>query len=613
VSSIAHAADRRPLPESTLVEIFFDAIDRHGSRAALQRMPDAERVESLSYRDVLERVRLVTAALQAHGLARGDRVGIISENRPEWALADYGCLCAGVLDVPIYPTLTAHQVGYLLQDSGTRLVFASTREQADKALEAAKGRGLSVEVVVFDAAAEPREGVVTWASFLASGGEQARAWSDQEFRALAMQAKPADIATVLYTSGTTGEPKGVMLTHNNVASNVRACGTVFDLTDTDNTISFLPLSHILQRMVDYLFFWVGCTIGYPRSMDTLVADMKVIRPTVAVSVPRVYEKIYNGVMQARGVKKALIDWAVRVADRVADVRLAGREPRGLLSLQYAVADKLVFAKIKKAVGGRLRFFVSGGGPLAPVLNRFFYSIGLTILEGYGLTETSPVTNVNTLDHFRIGTVGKPVPSTEIKIADDGEILVRGPQVMKGYYNRPDATAETIDAAGWLATGDIGVLDAEGYLTITDRKKDLIVTAGGKNVAPQPIENRLKTHPLVEQVVMIGDMRKYCILLVVPDFAKLEAWADANGVTARSREELVEDRRVVSYVEGELLSMLGDLASYERPKKVGLLPFDLTIENGFMTPKLSIKRRVVQERMQSLIDALYEEEAVDSAR
>jgi long-chain acyl-CoA synthetase len=613
VSSIAHAADRRPLPESTLVEIFFDAIDRHGSRAALQRMPDAERVESLSYRDVLERVRLVTAALQAHGLARGDRVGIISENRPEWALADYGCLCAGVLDVPIYPTLTAPQVGYLLQDSGTRLVFASTREQADKALEAAKGRGLSVEVVVFDAAAEPREGVVTWASFLASGGEQARAWSDQEFRALAMQAKPADIATVLYTSGTTGEPKGVMLTHNNVASNVRACGTVFDLTDTDNTISFLPLSHILQRMVDYLFFWVGCTIGYPRSMDTLVADMKVIRPTVAVSVPRVYEKIYNGVMQARGVKKALIDWAVRVADRVADVRLAGREPRGLLSLQYAVADKLVFAKIKKAVGGRLRFFVSGGGPLAPVLNRFFYSIGLTILEGYGLTETSPVTNVNTLDHFRIGTVGKPVPSTEIKIADDGEILVRGPQVMKGYYNRPDATAETIDAAGWLATGDIGVLDAEGYLTITDRKKDLIVTAGGKNVAPQPIENRLKTHPLVEQVVMIGDMRKYCILLVVPDFAKLEAWADANGVTARSREELVEDRRVVSYVEGELLSMLGDLASYERPKKVGLLPFDLTIENGFMTPKLSIKRRVVQERMQSLIDALYEEEAVDSAR
>jgi long-chain acyl-CoA synthetase len=613
VSSIAHAADRRPLPESTLVEIFFDAIDRHGSRAALQRMPDAERVESLSYRDVLERVRLVTAALQAHGLARGDRVGIISENRPEWALADYGCLCAGVLDVPIYPTLTAPQVGYLLQDSGTRLVFASTREQADKALEAAKGRGLSVEVVVFDAAAEPREGVVTWASFLASGGEQARAWSDQEFRALAMQAKPADIATVLYTSGTTGEPKGVMLTHNNVASNVRACGTVFDLTDTDNTISFLPLSHILQRMVDYLFFWVGCTIGYPRSMDTLVADMKVIRPTVAVSVPRVYEKIYNGVMQARGVKKALIDWAVRVADRVADVRLAGREPRGLLSLQYAVADKLVFAKIKKAVGGRLRFFVSGGGPLAPVLNRFFYSIGLTILEGYGLTETSPVTNVNTLDHFRIGTVGKPVPSTEIKIADDGEILVRGPQVMKGYYNRPDATAETIDAAGWLATGDIGVLDAEGYLTITDRKKDLIVTAGGKNVAPQPIENRLKTHPLVEQVVMIGHMRKYCILLVVPDFAKLEAWADANGVTARSREELVEDRRVVSYVEGELLSMLGDLASYERPKKVGLLPFDLTIENGFMTPKLSIKRRVVQERMQSLIDALYEEEAVDSAR
>jgi long-chain acyl-CoA synthetase len=540
-------------------------------------------------------------------------VGILSENRPEWAITDFGCLCAGVLDVPIYTTLTASQVGYLLADSGARLVFTSTPEQADKALAAAAERGLDVEIVSFDATTRPAEAVVSWEDFLEAGAERARGWSDQAFRAEAGQAEPGDVATVLYTSGTTGDPKGVMLTHNNVASNVRACGTVFDLSDADNTVSFLPLSHILQRMVDYLFFWVGCTIAYPRSMDSLVADMKVIRPTVVVSVPRVYEKIYNNVMSADGLKKKLVGWALGVADRVADLRLAGREPAGLLALQYRIADRLVFSKVKMAVGGKLRFFVSGGGPLAPELNRFFYSIGMTILEGYGLTETSPVTNVNTLDHFRIGTVGKPVPSTEVKIAPDGEILVRGPQVMKGYFGNPEATAAVIDADGWFATGDIGELDEDGFLRITDRKKDIIVTAGGKNVAPQPIENRLKTHALVEQVVMIGDRRRFCSLLVVPAFDKLEDWARANGIGWRGREELVNDRRVVDYVEREVLGSLDDLASFERPKKIALLAEDLTVENGFLTPSLKIKRKVVQERLKSVIDRLYDDEAADPAR
>ncbi len=608
-----YAVDRRPVPESTLVELFFEAVDRHGDRAALQRLSSPDTLESISYRQALAIVKQVVAALEASGIARGDRVAILSENRPEWSLADWGCLCAGVLDVPVYTTLTAKQVGYLLEDSGAGLVLASTSEQADKAVEAARERNLKVDVVVFDASEEKREGVTSWTGFLATGAERAAAWKDADFRAAAMSTKPDDVATVLYTSGTTGDPKGVMLTHNNIASNVRASAMVHPVGDTDSTVSFLPLSHILQRMVDYFFFWVGCTIAYPRSMDTLVADMKVIRPTVVVSVPRVYEKIYNGVMQASGIKKALIDWAVGVADRVADLRLAGREPTGLLALQYSVADRLVFSKVKNAVGGRLRFFVSGGGPLAPVLNRFFYSIGLTILEGYGLTETSPVTNVNTLEDFRIGSVGKPLPGTEIKIAEDGEILVRGPQVMKGYYNRRDATAEAIDAEGWFATGDIGELDGEGFLKITDRKKDIIVTAGGKNVAPQPIENRLKTHPLVEQVVMIGDRRKFCSLLIVPAFDKLEAWADANGVRFESRDQLVRDRRVVEYVEEQVLGTLGDLASYERPKKIALLAEDLTVENGFLTPSLKVTRRVVHERLDSVIDELYEEEAVDAAR
>ncbi len=299
-----------------------------------------------------------------------------------------------------------------------------------------------------------------------------------------------------------------------------------------------------------------------------------------------------------------------VADRVADLRLAGREPGGWLAVQYRIADKLVFAKVRAAVGGRIRFFVSGGGPLNPTLNRFFYSIGLTILEGYGLTETSPVTNVNTLEHLRIGTVGTTVPGTEIRIAPDGEILVRGPQVMKGYYNRPEATAQMIDADGWLATGDIGVIDADGYLTITDRKKDLIVTAGGKNIAPQPIESRLKAHPLVEQAIMIGDRRRYVSLIVVPAFSRLEAWAKEQGIAWSTREELVANPRVAAYVQSEVLGSLSDLARFEQPKKIALLPHDLTVENGFLTPSLKVKRRVVEERLSDLIDRLYAGEAAD---
>jgi long-chain acyl-CoA synthetase len=610
--SNTYAVNPIEAPVSTLVELFFDAVDRHGERPALQHLSTPTTLTNISYREVAALAKRVAAALEARGLVRGDRAAILAENRPEWSIADWGCLCAGVLDVPIYTTLTAPQVGYLLEDSGAKLVFASTPEQADKALAAADARSLRVEVVVFDAPAEPRDRVMSWADFLASGEERARTWSDADFRRSALSAKVDDLATVLYTSGTTGDPKGVMLTHGNIGSNVRACALVFAIDDADNTVSFLPLSHILQRMVDYLFFWVGCTIGYPRAMDTVVADMKVIRPTVVVSVPRVYEKIYNNVMQARGLKKVLVGWAVGVADRVADFRLAGREPAGLLALQYKVADRLVFSKVQAAVGGRMRFFVSGGGPLAPVLNRFFYSIGLTILEGYGLTETSPVTNVNTLDAFRIGTVGKAVPGTEIRIAADGEILVRGPQVMKGYYNRPDATRESIDTEGWFATGDIGELDDEGFLKITDRKKDIIVTAGGKNVAPQPIENRLKTHPLVEQVVMIGDRRKFVSLLVVPDFAQLEAWARESGISFGSREDLVRNPRVVQHVEKEILGSLTDLASFEQPKKIALLAEDLTVENGFLTPSLKVKRRVVQEKLESVIDALYQEGAVEAA-
>lgn len=604
MTTLDYIADETPVPESTLTDLFFEAVDRFGGAAAFQRFESEDSIVDISYDDALETVRRVSAGLASRGIQRGDRVAILSENRPEWALADYGCLCSGVIVVPIYPTLTASQLAYILGDSEARLVFVSNEEQAEKVREAGAELPTMPQIVTFDATSVVD--TVPWSLFLEVEPEGDAA----AFRARALEARPHDVATVLYTSGTTGTPKGVMLTHNNVASNVRASCMILPIADTDNTISFLPLSHILQRMVDYLFFWTGCTIGYPRSLETLIVDLKKLEPTVVVSVPRIYEKIYNGVMSAEGFKKKLINWAAGVADRVADLRLAGKEASGLLALQYSVADKLVFSKVKTAVGGRLRFFVSGGGPLAPTLNRFFYSIGLTILEGYGLTETSPVTNVNTVEDFRIGAVGKPIPSTEVKIAEDGEILVRGPQVMKGYYKKPDLTAEVIDADGWFATGDIGEIDADGFLSITDRKKDIIVTAGGKNVAPQPVENLLATHGLVEQVVMVGDKRKHPSVLVVPAFGPLESWARGEGIAWSSREELLSNKAVIAHMESELFGMLGAFASYEQPKKLALLAEEFTVENGMLTPTLKVKRRVVQEKLDDLIDRLYSEEAAD---
>ena len=608
-----YAANDTAVPESTLTELFLDSLDRHRDLVAFQRMPEEGVLEDITFQEAFDVVRDVAAAMDASGLERGDRIAILAENRPEWAFVDYASLCAGVVPVPIYPTLTAHQIAYLLENSGARIVFASGGELVEKAVEAAGDCPQDITVVSFDEAADAPDDVLPWQDFLSRGTEIAEGWTEESFRERALSAGPDDVATVLYTSGTTGTPKGVMLTHNNIASNVRASRMALEVSESDNTVSFLPLSHILQRMCDYLFMWVGCRIAYPRSIDTLVDDLKVIRPTVVVSVPRVYEKIYNGIMSAHGLKKLLVHWAADVADRVADDRLEGREPGGLLALQYRVADKLVFRKVKAAVGGRIRFFVSGGGPLAPALNRFFYSIGLTILEGYGLTETSPVTNVNTEDEFRIGTVGKPLPGTEVRIAEDGEILIRGPQVMKGYLDDPEATAEIIDEDGWIATGDIGEIDDDGFLSITDRKKDIIVTAGGKNIAPQPIENRLKTHRLVEQAVVVGDRRKYPSLLVVPDFAALEAWARQQGLQWQGREELVELPEVVAHMERETLGSLADMASYERPKKLALLSEELTVENGLLTPTMKVKRRELQERMDALIDKLYEHEPSDDTQ
>jgi len=598
------------LPRGTLVDLFLDRIERGGTSPVYQHfVGDTDEQATLDIDETVEVVVEVAAALGAMGLVPGDRVAILSENRTEWALADWGCILAHVADVPIYDTLPADQAAFILGDAEVKLVFASTADQGRKALRALDQVRLSgVPVVVFDGT-EGQAGLTSWDAFRERG--RRRGATLEDFRDAAASLDPDATATLIYTSGTTGTPKGVMLTHANLFSNVHAAGRVLPIGDGDSSMSFLPLSHVFQRMVDYLLFWRGCTLARAHDIHTVAADMKTVGPTIEVSVPRLYEKVYNKVTDASGVKAKLVGWAIDVGNRWADATLEGRSVGPVLAVQKKLADRLVFSKIRDAVGGRLRFFVSGGAPLAPALARFFYGAGLPILEGYGLTETSPVTNVNPPDGIRIGTVGPPVPGTEIRIADDGEILVRGPQVMKGYYHRPEATAEVIDEDGWFRTGDIGTLDPDGYLRITDRKKDLIVTAGGKNVAPQPIENRLKTNPLVEQVVMIGDQRKFCSLLVVPSFEVLERWASENDVPTGDRSALLADERVQAEFES-ILSSMSDLASYEQPKKIGLLDREFTIEDGTLTPTQKVKRRRVQELYGDQIDVLYAPESRDRA-
>ena len=591
----------------TLTSLFLDAVERFGDATAL-RAPSADLTWSrISYDEVFRTARAAASGLRALGVERGEVAAILSNNRPEWAFADYACLCAGVRDVPIYPSLTASQIAYILRDSGARAVFAEDEAQLAKLMEIRDQCPELRHIIVFDPRAEIPEGVLAWRDFVQLDPV---GLSDEAFREEALAARPESVATILYTSGTTGNPKGVLLTHANVGSNVRVSRKLLDISDTDTTLSFLPLSHVFQRMVDYVFFNVGCTIAYARDMTTVAEDLKIVRPTVAVSVPRLYERVYNAVTGATGVKGLLVSWAASVGLAHADAVLAGRDPGWWTRARKSLADKLVFSKLRAAVGGRLRFFVSGGAPLSPGINKFFFAAGLQILEGYGLTETSPVTNVNTFENFRIGTVGKAVPGTEIRIASDGEICIRGPQVMKGYFNRPEETAEAIDEEGWFKTGDIGELDEDGFLRITDRKKDIIVTAGGKNIAPQPIENHVKLDPYIEQAVMVGDRRPFPSLLVVPDFEQLNQWAAASEIDASDPGALLRDARCQEFLGGRVKESLAGLARFETPKKTAFLTSTFTIEDGTLTPTQKVRRRTVEERHGALIESLYDEANVD---
>jgi len=600
-----------PVAKGTLTQLFYGAVERHGAKPkAVACKPRGGSWQSLTHQQLLERVQRAGLALKRLGVRRDDRVAILSENRPGWLVADFACLAIGASDVPIYPTLPARQLDYILRDAGVVAMFVSTAPQLAKLQEIRAGLPALTHVIAMDPDATG-PGVISLAQLYAMGAEAEAAGEGAGFKAEALTARPDDVATVIYTSGTTGDPKGVMLTHDNIWSNVMSALESFDVGPTDSTLSFLPLSHIFERMAGhYLMFHAGATIHYAESIDTVPANLIEIGPTIVTSVPRLYEKMYARVLEnalAGGpIKKRIFFWAKDVGERWADYRLAGEQPPTLLGQQYALAQRLVFSKLKARTGGHLRFFVSGGAPLPADIAKFFYAAGLPILEGYGLTETSPVICVNLLEHVRIGTVGPPVHGVEVRIAPDGEILTRGRHVMKGYLNKPEATREALDAEGWFHTGDIGELDAEGCLRITDRKKDLIVTAGGKNVAPQPIEQLVKHNKYVANAVMLGDRRKFCIMLVVPNFEHLERWATYKQLAFANHRGLIRLPEVQAKMEREVAKMLTDLAAYEAPKKVLLLEHDFSIENGDLTPTLKVRRRIVEQKYQRQIDALYAE-------
>ena len=583
---------------NTINDLFYRIVGRESARVMMYKQ--TVRWIPISSRELYRDVVGVAKTLAEWGIRKGDRVAILSENRPEWATAEFGTLLLGAVVVPIYPTLTPDQTAYMLKDSGARVAFVSTAEQFKK-IQSVRAQTALDQVIVMDYIGMP-EGVPMH-RMMHNGPPQ----GDADFDAHAREIQPDDLATIIYTSGTTGTPKGAMLTHGNLASNVLVSLEGFPLAEQDINLSFLPLSHITARHVDYAMLYHGVTVAYCPFIDELPTALKEVRPTVMVAVPRVLEKVQRQTQLATkaGMKHTIYVKAMRVGRANRDLVLAGQTPD---SMEWKVADRLVFSKVRKALGGRVKVFISGGAPLGRDLAEWYADIGIRIHEGYGLTETSPVIAVNKPAAHKIGTVGRPLPNVEVRIADDGEILVRGPSVFKGYWNLPEETARALEPDGWFHTGDIGHLDEEGYLSVTDRKKELVKTSGGKFIAPAPIEQKLKSNPLVGEAIVIGDKRKFPSVIVAPNFAELEPWARSAGITSIDRTTLITDGRVRKLYDDIVDRLNAELAQFEKIKRVLLVPDEFTIANGALTPTMKIKRRVIEDRYQPQIQKLYADEA-----
>jgi long-chain acyl-CoA synthetase len=556
-------------------------------------------------------------ALAGWGVGKGDRVALVSENRWEWQVTDFAALALGAVDVPLYPTLTPEQMGYMLRDSGAKVVVVSSRAQYDKVKAA--GELPAVErVVVMDELVGPSEapeeptsqkrdvGHPVWMGELMVGAEKMQA-RDAEFDAGVRAVTPEDVATIIYTSGTTGDPKGVMLTHGNLASNFTLSTRPFGFSEKDSCISFLPLSHVTARHLDLALMYDGATIAYCPKIDRLAPAMAAVKPTIIVAVPRVYEKIRQGVERMSGakpMKTGIFVWALGVGRRHREEIVKGKRPGSLI---WKLADKLVFAKIREAFGGRVKTFVSGGAPLGMDTAGWFADVGIRIFEGYGLTETSPVIALNEPERHRIGSVGPVIGNIEVRLAEDGELEVRGPSIFKGYWNKPAETAAVFTADGWFCTGDIAKLE-DGFLWITDRKKELIKTSNGKFIAPQPIENKLKANTLVGTAALVGDRQKFVAALLSPNFAALEDWAKAQGIAAGDRAALVKDARVVAEYKAIIDKVNKTLAPFELIKRICVVADEWSVETDELTPSMKLKRRVVEKRYAAEIRGFYGDEA-----
>lgn len=605
--ALSHAGAPLPAADPNTLPEVFEFIGRVHARPDLLNFKRDGRWIPISSAEVLQRARWIAAGLYSLGVRRGDRVAILSESRPEWTLVDAGCIFLGAIDVPIYPTLTPAQVQYILKDSGARVLLLANEAKL-REIEPVLSNCPNVEhLIVFEKDPDSKSTAISLAQ-LETRGQACARQQREVLRELELQAKPDDLATIIYTSGTTGEPKGVMLTHGNLVSNLVDSSGHFKFGVEDTALSVLPLSHIFEREAMYMYLYRGMAVYFAESLDTIGPNLREVHPTILVGVPRIFEKIYARIRQ-RATEKgraslALLNWAVKIGKDHARHLLDKKRVPLWLGLQHKLATKLMFSKWKAALGGRIRLLVSGGAALPEDLGLVYIGAGIPIVQGYGLTETSPVITASTIEENRVGTVGTPIRNVQVRIAPDGEIETRGPNVMRGYYNKPEETRAVFSEDGWFKTGDIGTIDADGFLRITDRKKELLKTSGGKYIAPQPIEQLIKGSPFVNQVVLIGNGRRFPAALIVPDWERVESYATLKGIETRNRAELCKHPRIIDLFERQVAALTSELAQFEKVKKIGLLENELTIEGGELTPTLKVKRRVVDEKYRDAIDALY---------
>ncbi len=609
---VAHRLPLTANEPTTLVELYEQVARDHPKLDTLNYKRD-DRWHAISSNKMLERAQNIALGLYSVGIRRGDRVALLSDSCVEWVLADQGCMFAGAIPVPIYPTLSAPQISYIINDCNARALFVSTGAKLEQIKDAVRDSPSLTHFILFVDGNNTSENLLALPE-LEARGHSLNEQNPELINKLARASKPDDLATIIYTSGTTGEPKGVMLTHSNMVSNVIDSSNHLDFGEKDLALSVLPLSHSFERQAMNMYLHHGMSVFF-GSLETLGENLREVHPTVFVGVPRIYEKIQARVLDRAATKgklnAAIVTWAIDIGKQWARVVSAHQRGSPWLWLKRRLADLLIFEKLRKAMGGRIRILVSGGAALSDDIALAFLGAGLPIVQGYGLTETSPVITAGQLHDNRIGTAGKPIRNVEVRIAPDGEIETRGPQVMRGYWHKPEATRAVFTDDGWFRTGDIGSLDSDGYLTITDRKKELLKTSGGKYIAPQPIEQMIKGSRFVNQVVVIGNGRKFPAALIVPDWEQMKSYATFKGLELKTREEFCHDDRIINLFERQIAARTQNLAQFEKIKRIALLDHEFNVESGELTPTLKVKRRVIDEKYREVIDRIYAEDRLQN--